>query len=298
MLEALAKSFSFKKLPESEAEFAGEIPLEQLLPYRQRALAHIAEHLELPGFRPGKVPHDIALGKVGEVAVLEEALELFVKDFYPVLIAAHKVDAVGRPDIRITKLTPGTPAGLAVGICIYPEVKYPENWKTLHEKIPLEPYNGELPKSDPPPSAEDEQKAREYMARSARRAKIVDLLMEKTEVAVPRVFVEGEQDKILSQMRDDVKRFGLSFDEYLQKINKTEEAMRSELRESARRRAKLQITLNKIAEEEKIEPDKDAAEAEIKHALEHFKDANQTLLRIHIETALRNEKVLKLLEGE
>src|SRR3989344_490881 len=295
--EELAKYLSLKNLPESEVEFAGEIPFEAVASYRDRALAHIAEHLELPGFRPGKVPRAIALQKAGEIAVLEESVEFFIKDFYPALIAAHKIDAVGRPEIRITKLATGNPVGISVRVCALPEVTLPRNWMELHEKIPQETYAGELPKSDPPPSPKEEQKAREYMAHSARRAKLIDSLMAKSAVAVPRVFIESEQEKILAQMREDIKRFGLSFDEYLVKINKTEETMRSELRESARRRAKLQLVLNKIAQEEKIEPDKDAAETEVKRALEHFPDAKRDLLRIHIETVLRNEKVLKLLEG-
>jgi pentose-5-phosphate-3-epimerase len=55
--------------------------------------------------------------------------------------------------------------------------------------------------------------------------------------------------------------------------------------------------INKIAEEEKIEPDTALVEQEIKHALEHFPDAKLDLLRIHVETVLRNEKTLQLLEG-
>lgn len=304
MFEQLAKSFSLKNLPESEVEFSGEIPSEALAPYRERALAYLAERLELPGFRPGHVPADLALQKIGEVRVLEEAVELFVREFYPALIAAHKLDAVGRPDIRVTKLAPNNPVDLTIRTCVYPEVRPPDDWKRLHEQIPLEPYTGELPKADPPPPPEEEQKAREYMAKSARRGKLINALLQKTALAVPRVFIESEQEKIMAQMRDDAKRFGLEFGEYLKKINKTEERIRSEFREQAVRRATLQLILNKIAQEEKIEPDDALVEQEMKHALEHLPAGRQASpttneqLRIHIETVLRNEKVLQLLEGE
>ncbi|MEK7109145.1 MAG: trigger factor family protein, partial [Patescibacteria group bacterium] len=86
----------------------------------------------------GKVPKDTALKKVGELPVLEEAVELFVKDFYPEFLEAQKVEAVGRPEIRITKLAPGAPVALAIRITIYPEVTLPKNWKELAEKTPLE----------------------------------------------------------------------------------------------------------------------------------------------------------------
>ena len=101
----------------------------------------------------------------------------------------------------------------------------------------------------------------------------------------------------MSQMQEDVARFGMTFDDYLKQSSKTEEGVRNDFREQAAKRAKLQLTLNKIASDEKIEADKEEADAEMKHAIEHFPDANMALLRIHIETVLRNEKTLQLLEG-
>ena len=98
-------------------------------------------------------------------------------------------------------------------------------------------------------------------------------------------------------MKEDVQRFGLSFDDYLKRMQKTEAQVKDEFREQARKRAKLQLALNKLAEDEKIEADKEKVDEEMKHALEHFPDARPELVRIHIETVLRNEKTLQLLEG-
>ncbi len=331
----IAKAFTLKHLPESEVELAGEVPFEAIAPYRTHALSHIAEHLELPGFRPGKVPADMALKKVGELAVLEEAVELFVKDFYIELIEAHGVEAVGRPDIRVTKLAVDNPVGLTVRATVYPEVTPPKNWKQLHEKIALEPS---LPASDEEvtktledlrvsrkqgevvPELNDEfaksvgafeslehlrtqihkgigeEKAR--VARDSRRGKLIEALLVQSTLAVPRIFIESELEKIMSQMREDVKRFGMELEEYLKKTNKTEEGVRNDFREQAKKRAQLQLLLNKIASEEKLDADQTAVEAELKHAIEHFPDANPELVKIHIETVLKNELALKLLEGE
>ena len=99
-------------------------------------------------------------------------------------------------------------------------------------------------------------------------------------------------------MRDDVARFGMSYEDYLKQVNKTEEAVRADFYEQGAKRAKLQLILNKLAADEKVEADTTAVEAEMKHAIEHFPDANLELLKIHIETVLRNELVLKMLEGE
>ena len=138
---------------------------------------------------------------------------------------------------------------------------------------------------------------KERAEKDKRRGKLIEKLLETTPLSVPRIFIESEQEKIMAQMREDVGRFGMQFDEYLKKINKTEEGIRNEFREQATKRAKLQLILNKIAEEEKVEVDQKEVEEELKHALEHFPDARPDLVRIHIETVMRNEKVLKMLEG-
>lgn len=338
--EALAKTFAKKELPDSQVELKGAIPTEELAAYKDTALGHIAEHLELPGFRPGKVPKDMVLKKVGEMAVLEEALELLVKDFYPELIEAQQLDAVGRPEVRVTKLAPGNPVELSIIATVYPAVVLPKDWQKTGERIALEaaaPATDEelaqtlesLQKSRTTKDADgkevvpeltdefaksvgafeslealkeqirkgiSEEKAR--AARDTRRGKIIDQVLAGTQVAIPKVFVESELEKILSQMREDVARFGMSFEDYLKNSGKTEESIRNDFREQATKRAKLQLTLNKIANEEKLEVDPTAVESELKHALEHFPDANPELVKIHIETVLRNELALKLLEGE
>ncbi len=336
----IAKVFVLKTLPDSEVELSADIPYATIEPYKTQALAHMAEHLKLPGFRPGKVPAEMVMSQVGEVAVLEEAVELFMKDFYIELIEEHKVDPVGRPNIAITKLAPGNPVGLTVRVSVYPTVEAPKDWKKLTDQVALEEaepatieevektivdlqksratkgedgaevlpeVNDEFAKSlgmfdslvalrEQITKGVTEEKVRQ--ARDKRRGKLIEALLEKSTIEVPSIFVESELQKILSQMREDIERMGMQMDDYLKRMQKTEDDIKNEFRDQARKRAKLQLLLNKIAEEEKVAADEAAVEAEIKHALEHFPDAKPDLVRIHIETVLRNEKVLKILEGE
>ena len=333
-LTDIAAKFGATNLPQSEVELVGEVPFEALEPYRKHALEHLSANLELPGFRPGKVPADMVVKRIGEQTVLEEAVELFVKDFYPVLIDQKTLDAVGRPEIRITKLAAGNPVGLTVRATIYPEVTLPKNYKELSKTIPLEVtpattdeevqqtieslQKSRQQKDQPLPELNDEfakslgafetvEKLKEQIkkgiteekarkAQDARRGKIIEALLKDTTVAVPKLFVESELEKILSQMREDIARMGLKFEDYLKHANKTEEDIRNEFKEQAAQRAKLQLTLNKIATEEKIEPEPATVEHEMSHALQHFPDANPELLKIHVETVLKNELTLRMLE--
>ncbi len=311
-LQEIAKKFSKKALPDSEVELSGEIPFDTLAPYEKVALEGLAKELALPGFRPGHVPTDMARKKLGDIAIMEEQVELLMRDFYPALVEAQGLDAVGRPQIAITKLAVGNPVGIVARTAVYPEVKLPRNWKGIGKNIPLEPIladeksaasEGEKNAEKTPEEVKQDGERRDYLAKEKRRGAIIDALLAKVEVTVPKVFVESELEKIMAQLKDDIARFSaqaagtaLPFEAYLKGIGKTEESLRDEFRAQAASRAKLQITLNKIAEEEKLEAEPEAIENEMKHALEHFPDARPDLLRIHIATVLRNEKILQLLE--
>ena len=88
------------------------------------------------------------------------------------------------------------------------------------------------------------------------------------------------------------------FEEYLKKIGKTREQLRTEWQEAADKRAKTRLILNEIAKQEKITADEAAVEKELGHAKEHYKDVPQENLRAGIAHAMRNEKVLELLENQ
>src|SRR3989344_324595 len=129
-------AFTLKKEPNSEVVLTGTISAEAVARYRDEALKHLASHLELPGFRKGKVPPEVALKHVGEVGVLEESVEMFMRDFYPELILEKKVDAVGRPNIQILKLAPGNPVEVRIRTAVYPITEVPLNWKRLAAQVP------------------------------------------------------------------------------------------------------------------------------------------------------------------
>ncbi len=343
--EEVAKGFVREELLDSEVKLTGEVPAETIASYRDRALKSISAEITIHGFRKGHVPANIIQKKIGEVAILEEAVKFFMRDFYPELIDFHKVDAVGRPEVGIIKIAPGNPVGLTVRATIYPVVMIPNNWKVIASKVEIETipdildaevdealeqirksqaeakcavgieerHEGhELPDLDDAFAqalgqfadlADLKTKLRaniklekEQKIKEKRRGKIIDLLLEKIKVSIPKIFVESELEKILSQLREDISRFGMTLEAYLAKSGKTEETVRNEFRDQATKRAKLQIVLNKLADQEKIVADPDVIEAEIKIALEHFPKARHDLVRIHIETVIRNERVLELLE--
>jgi FKBP-type peptidyl-prolyl cis-trans isomerase (trigger factor) len=140
-----------------------------------------------------------------------------------------------------------------------------------------------------------EKKAREV---EKKRAGIMEELLKNTDVELPEILVENEVQKSLAQMKDDIVRMGSKFEDYLKQAKKTEEDMKKDLRESSEKKAKIQLIFNKIAEVEKLEPNKEILENEVKEVLKHYPDASETNARIYVSTILLNSEVLKLLENQ
>lgn len=141
-------------------------------------------------------------------------------------------------------------------------------------------------------------KEKERRLKEKNRVGMVEKIIEKSEIPLPKIMVESELDKMFAQFKNDIERMKLSFKDYLEKIKKTENALRSEWRIDAEKRAKLQLTLSEISKEEKIKADDKDIEREVNHIMEHHKDANKENVKIYITSVLTNEKVFQFLESQ
>lgn len=130
-----------------------------------------------------------------------------------------------------------------------------------------------------------------------KRTAIIDELVAGSTIRYPRALLEYELDDMEARMQEDLSRIGQTFESYLAQIKKTREEIRETWKEGADKRAKVRLILGKIAQEEKIEPEHKDVEHELTHAREHYPQANVQALRSHIVHMMRNELVLRYLEG-
>ncbi len=140
------------------------------------------------------------------------------------------------------------------------------------------------------------KKDKEAKELNKRRAEFVDAVVDNTEIHLPTVLISHELDRLKGQFEADLQQVGGTLEGYLKDANKTLESFLEELKPQAIKQAKLQLILNKIAEEEKLAPEAETVEAQVKHLLEHYKDANEDSIRAYITMQLRNQMVFDFLE--
>jgi trigger factor len=90
----------------------------------------------------------------------------------------------------------------------------------------------------------------------------------------------------------------MNMEDYLKQAGKTMEDLRKEWKPDAEKRAKLQLIFNEIAKKEKITPDSEKLEREIKHIKEHYPDANEESVGVYVAAQMTNDLVFSLLEGK
>lgn len=96
--------------------------------------------------------------------------------------------------------------------------------------------------------------------------RVVEAVVESSQVEFPPVLVEMEIARLLDQQARQLQTSDIGLEEYLKRVGKTEEELREELRPLATKRVTGSLVLGRIAEEEKIE----VSDAEINAELENM----------------------------
>jgi len=357
--EMLYENLEINTLENSEVEIKGEIPLPVIEKMRPVAIKKLGQNKEIAGFRKGNAPENVLVQHLGEPAILYEVAEEVLATAYPQIILENKIDAIGRPQITITKLAPGNPIGFAAKTATMPVVTLPdykkiaekvkkdtpgeeivvtdeeieqvitqlkENKQTIEKQkseLDLETASGEkITKADdekePLPELTDEdvkklgdfkdledfktkikenmKKDKEQKQVASLREKIVEGIVEKTDISMPALFVEAEIDRMMHDFTYQLSSMGLSLEDYMKKVEKDEQTLRAESRPEGEKRAKTQLILSKIAGAEKLEIEEEKMEKEIAHILETHPDAHEESVRNYLSTILLNEQVLAFLE--
>lgn len=321
-------------MPKSEVEIKGEIEPHLLAEARKKALKKFGDKLDLPGFRRGHIPEKVMIERISERELLEEAANILLNEYYPQIVSEKKIDAIGRPKVSVTKLAIENPLEFIITTAILPEFELPQ-YKKIAEGAQgasnktqenIEVSEKEIEdvllqiRKNNPGSFENlgqlKEKVKENIISekklrnlNKKRAAIIDAILAKTVVDLPEILIESEIEKSLAQMKDEINRvrnklrrevgepIGASaFEDYLKAVKKSEEEIREDLREGSEKKAKIQLIFNKIAEAEKLEPNKEILEHEVKQIMEHYPEANPENVRIYVSTQLINQEVLRLLE--
>lgn len=352
------KHYTIETLPESMVAITGNVPADILEQYREQAVTALSQNIEIDGFRKGNAPKEAVIKKLGSITILEEMAQRALTDVYMDIIQSQSIDAIGRPEIVITKIAEGSELGFKITTAVLPSFKLPNYKKIAKEENKKEPASlevteeeienailelrkmrahqemhergeehdnhnhQEIDESTLPPFTdeyvkhfgpfesvaqfkekltENIKKEKEARNKETRRIAIIESLIAESGIEVPELLAQYEVDKMMSQMEYDVSMAGLKMEDYLQSINKTREDMRADWMPEAKKRSAMQLLINKITLEEKLEPTEEEITAEVAKIMEFYKNTtgvSEDQARAYVTTVLTNQKFFEFIDQQ
>lgn len=118
-----------KNLPKAQVELKIELDQEDIKPGLTESARHIAKHLNVPGFRPGKAPYDIVKREVGEEKIFQDGLDDMINSGLIKAMQQENIYPYGEPQLKLDKISPLQEIHYTVTMDVYPDVKLGE-WPT------------------------------------------------------------------------------------------------------------------------------------------------------------------------
>lgn len=267
-----------------EKQADGTIKLTISLPFasinntRDQVLAEHAKQVNVPGFRKGKAPEQLAAQQLNPAHIQEDVLKKLLPQAYMNSVKEHDLKPIMNPKIQIENVEEGKDWIFSAITCEMPIVtigKYKDNVKkvTAKSKIIVPGKEPEKPNMD----------------------QVIGAVIDEAKVTIPEILIEQETDRLLSQLLDDVKRLGLNLEQYLASTKRTSEDLRKEYAGRAENDIKIEFVLQKIAEEEKITVEEQEIAEAIQKAKSPTEKQNLEANKYVLAGILRQQKTIDFL---
>lgn len=254
---------------------------------KAHALKHMAESVNVPGFRKGMAPLDMVEERVDKNQLIEHILNHLLPKVFSQAITTHKIQPVSYPKFEIIRAQFGEDWQVRATTCEIPEV----DLKDYKKKVEGEIRGKSL--WTPEKGKEEKELPREQKENIALQA-----LLSTIPVKVPAPLIEEETNSRLSQLLARIEKLGLTLESYLASINKKAEDLRNEYEKQATDAIALDILLSKIADLEGVAVSDTELDAAMKASegdtqlAEKLKSPEQKRI---VEAVLRKRKVLDTL---
>jgi len=268
------------RLEDGTIELKVIVPKDKVQKTWETVMEQVVSSAKVPGFRPGKAPKKVVEDSTDKTKVKEEVLKTLLPEAYIEAVQEHSLKPIVNPKIHVGKIEDDSDWEFSALTSEMPKVdlgKYKEEVAkiTAKSKIILPGKEQEKPNLD----------------------SIMKAVLESVKVQIPNLLVEVESDRLLSQTLDEIKRLGLSLEQYLQSTDKSPEDLRAEYAQKARNDMTIEFALQQIAETEKITVEQTEIEEAIQKAKSPEEKAHLESNKYLLASIIRQQKTLDFLQN-
>ncbi|MBL7036886.1 hypothetical protein ISR94_03585 [Candidatus Microgenomates bacterium] len=213
------------------------IPSELVTSTKAKVLEGLAKDMEIKGFRKGKAPVSKVEEQLDPNKLNEQILQTILPPAFADSVAEHKLNPAIYPKFEAIKIEPGKDWEMRAITCELPAIVLGDYKKKIE---------GELAASKIiVPGKKEQEKVTDE--------KLIKILLDTVKLDIPDILIEEEVNGRLSSLLARIEKLGLQLEGYLQTVGKTVVELRAEYKTQSEEAIKLELILNKIAQEEKIE---------------------------------------------
>ena len=130
---------TFKKLKNSEIELTITVTPAEYDKHMKKAAERISLRSAIKGFRKGHAPFEIVKREIGEMHVMNEALEPILQESFYTAVMEEKLDTIGMPKVSVEKIAPGNDLVYKAVVALLPVVTLPklEKIEVVHKAKPV-----------------------------------------------------------------------------------------------------------------------------------------------------------------
>jgi len=113
---------SAERLDNHKVRLEIELPQPEVAKAVDKAYQKLANKVNIPGFRKGKVPRKVLEMRIGKEALLDEAFEIMAGPAYSKALQEQSIDPVARPEIEVVTLQEDQPLVFKAVVIAKPDV--------------------------------------------------------------------------------------------------------------------------------------------------------------------------------
>jgi len=231
----------FKQLKDKSFSVELTLTATEIKKEYQNVLTQLQESFEKKGFRKGKAPLDVVEKNISPQDVIEEILNHLLPPAYKNIINEHQLKPVTEPTIKIKteKLSLDSDWVLELESCELPDVKIDPKFFSEIKLLNQDKKIDQKTKTD----------------------QTIFLLLQNTQIELPPVLLNNDVNRRLSDLVEQLQSAKLTLDQYLKNKKTTLPKYRQELEAQIKKDWALNLAINQIAIDKKLQVDPKEAEA-------------------------------------
>lgn len=275
---------ALSRLSGSAFELTLTVPWADVKAVYDQVFEEFSSEIEIEGFRKGKAPSHLVAEKIDKSKVYGEVVNRILPKAYSDALKEHNLQPIISPSVNISSAEEDKDWQFIAKSSEKPEVKlndYQQKVKDLNAKGKIWT-----------PGQDENKKDESDEAKQKHLSEIMNILLAACEIELPQILVESEVNRIMTQLIDDVRTAGLTYEQYLASKNLTAVQLRENYVRQVTDTLKLEFVLEAVADDQIISVSKEEIEAVINKETDANKKMALKSQSYAIASILRRDKTL------